>query len=103
MSRQAIETLRDFEFDVADLRSGIEFIKKGKKFLMSPVMNWDSQDNKEKNKQMIEQNKREFYEHLFNDGQSYGIFRMAIHPPHDPYQALDDQIKMIKHLKEKQS
>jgi hypothetical protein len=27
---------------------------------------------------------------------------MAIHPPHDPYEALADQIEMIKYLKEKE-
>jgi hypothetical protein len=28
---------------------------------------------------------------------------MAIHPPHDPDEALADQIKMIEYLKEKES
>ena len=51
----------------------------------------------------INQNKKEFYEHLFNiGGESYGLFRMAIHPPHDPDEALEDQIEMIKYLKEKE-
>jgi hypothetical protein len=27
---------------------------------------------------------------------------MAIHPPYDPYEALADQIEMIKYLKEKE-
>ena len=36
------------------------------------------------------------------DGESYGLFRMAIHPPHDPNEALADQIEMIKFLKEKE-
>jgi hypothetical protein len=30
------------------------------------------------------------------------LFRMAIHPPHDPDNALADQIEMIKFLKEKE-
>jgi len=34
--------------------------------------------------------------------ESYGLFRMAIHPPYDPDGALADQIEMIKHLKEKE-
>ena len=66
-------------------------------------MNWDIQGDKEKNKQTLSQNKKEFYQHLFNiDGQSYGLFRMAIHPPHDPDEALSDQIEMIKYLKERE-
>jgi len=61
------------------------------------------QGDKEKNKQTLAQNKKGFYQHLFNiDGQSYGLFRMAIHPPHDPDEALSDQIEMIKFLKEKE-
>ena len=104
LSRQSIEALKDFEFDIAEARSDLEFIKKGRKYIVSPVMNWDKQGDKEKNKQMLEQNKKEFYTHLFNiGGQSYGLFRMAIHPPHDPDEALADQIKMIKYLKEEES
>ena len=104
MSRQAIEALKDFGFDIAEARSDLEFIRKGKKYIISPVMNWDQQGDKEKNKKTLDQNKKEFYEHLFNiDGESYGLFRMAIHPPYDPDGALADQIEMIKYLKEKES
>ena len=103
LSRQAIEALKDFNFDIAEAMSDLEFIKKGKKYLVSPVMNWDRQGDKEKNKETMVQNKKEFYNHLFNvDGESYGLFRMAIHPPYDPDGALADQIQMIKHLKEKE-
>lgn len=104
LSRQAIEALKVFEFDIAEARSDLEFIKKGRKYIVSSVMNWDKQGDKEKNKQTLEQNKKEFYTHLFNiGGQTYGLFRMAIHPPHDPDEALSDQIKMIEYLKEKES
>jgi hypothetical protein len=67
-------------------------------------MNWDQQGDKEKNKQTLEQNKQMFYNRLFNVGsKTYGLFRIAIHPPHDPDEALVDQLEMIKHLKEKES
>ena len=90
--------------EIAEAESVLEFINKRRKYIVSPVMNWDKQGDKEKNKQMLEQNKKEFYTHLFNiGGQSYGLFRMAIHPPHDPDEALADQIKMIKYLKEEES
>jgi predicted deacetylase len=103
LSRQAIEALKDFEFDIAEAMSDLEFIGKRKKYIISPVMNWDQHGDKEKNKQTLDQNKKEFYEHLFNiDGESYGLFRMAIHPPYDPDGALADQIEMIKYLKEKE-
>jgi predicted deacetylase len=101
LSRQAIEALKDFEFEIAEANSDLEFIKRGKKYIISPVMNWDKQGDKEKNIQSLSLNKKEFYDHLFNiGGESYGLFRMAIHPPHDPDEALADQIEMIKYLME---
>jgi predicted deacetylase len=103
LSRQAIEALKDFEFEIAEANSDLEFIQKAKKYIVSPVMNWDKQGNKDKNKQYLSLNKKEFYNHLFNiDGESYGLFRMAIHPPNDPDDALSDQIEMIKYLIEKE-
>ena len=103
LSRQAILALKDLKFDVAESMSDLEFIQKGKKYLLSPVLNWDKSGDKEKNKETLKQNKTEFYTHLFNiDGESYGLFRMAIHPPHDPDEALADQIEMIKSLQEKE-
>jgi hypothetical protein len=45
-----------------------------------------------------------FYDRLFNvGGDMYGLFRIAIHPPNDPDEALADQIEMIKRLREKES
>jgi hypothetical protein len=38
----------------------LEFIQKGRKYLLHPVMNWDQQGDKEKNKQTLEQNKQMF-------------------------------------------
>ncbi len=58
LSRQAIEALKDFGFEIAEARSVLEFINKRRKYIISPVMNWDKQGDKEKNKQMLEQNKR---------------------------------------------
>jgi predicted deacetylase len=99
LSRETIEALKDLNFEIVESRSSIEFIHSAKKYLLSPVMNWDKYGNKNKNKEMLNENKIEFYKHLFNlDGESYGIFRLAIHPPHDPNEALDDQVKMIEHL-----
>jgi predicted deacetylase len=103
LSRQAIEALKDLNFEIAESRSALEFIQRRKKYLISPVINWDKYGDKEKNKETLNQNKQEFYTHLFNiAGESYGLFRMAIHPPHDPDEALTDQIEMINYLKEKE-
>jgi predicted deacetylase len=104
LSRQCIEALKELNFSMSESMTDIEFIQKGKKYIIHPVMNWDQQGDKEKNKQTLEQNKNMFYNRLFDvDGKTNGLFRMAIHPPHDPDEALADQIEMIKYLKEKES
>ena len=44
-----------------------------------------------------------FYNRLFDvNGKTNGLFRMAIHPPHDPDGALQDQFEMIRYIKEKE-
>jgi predicted deacetylase len=104
LSRQAIEALKELNFSISESMTHIEFIQKGKKYLLHPVMNWDQQGDKEKNKQTLEQNRKMFYDRLFNvGGDMRGLFRIAIHPPNDPDEALADQIEMIKHLRERES
>ena len=104
LSRQAIEALKELDFSVSESMTELDFIQKGKKYLLHPVMNWDQQGDKEKNKQTLKQNKQMFYDRLFNiSGETYGLFRIAIHPPYDPDEALVDQIEMIKHLRDKES
>jgi predicted deacetylase len=104
LSRQAIEALKELNFSISESMTELDFIRKGKKYLLHPVMNWDQKGDKEKNKQTLKPNKQLFYERLFNvGGGSSGLFRIAIHPPYDPDEALVDQIELIKHLKEKES
>jgi predicted deacetylase len=103
LSRQCIEALKELDFNMSESMTDIEFIQKGKKYILHPVMNWDQQGDKEKNKQTLWQNKEMFYNRLFNvDGKTNGLYRMAIHPPHDPDGALQDQVEMIKYIKEKE-
>src|SRR5215213_2620412 len=103
LSRRCIEALKELNFNMSESMTDIEFIQKGKKYILHPVMNWDQQGDKEKNKQMLQQNKEMFYGRLFNvDGNTNGLYRMAIHPPHDPDGALQDQVEMIKYIKEKE-
>jgi len=103
LSRQCIEALKELNFNMSESMTDIEFIQKGKKYILHPVMNWDQQGNKEKNKQTLRQNKEMFYNRLFNvNGKTNGLYRMAIHPPHDPDGALQDQVEMIKYIKEKE-
>ena len=74
MSRQAIQTLKDLKFEVAESMYALELIKKGKKYLLSPVLNWDKSGDKEKNKETLNQNKTEFYTHLFNIGVNHMVY-----------------------------
>jgi predicted deacetylase len=103
LSRQCIEALKELDFNMSESMTDIEFIQKGKKYILHPVMNWDQQGDKEKNKQTLRQNKEMFYNRLFNvNGKTNGLYRMAMHPPHDPDGALQDQVEMIKYIKEKE-
>ena len=103
LSSQCIEALKELNFNISESMTELDFIQVGKKYLVHPVMNCDQQGDKERNKQILEQNKKMFYNRLFNvNGKTNGLFRMAIHPPHDPDEALADQIEMIKYLKEKE-
>jgi predicted deacetylase len=104
LSHQCIEALKELNFNISESMTHIEFIQKGKKYILHPVMNWDQQGDKEKNKQTLEQNRKLFYDRLFDvRSDMHGLFRMAIHPPNDPDEALTDQIEMIKHLMERES
>ena len=103
LSRQCIEALKELNFNISESMTELDFIQVDKKYILHPVMNWDQQGDKEKNKQTLEQNKQMFYNRLFNvNGKTNGLFRMAIHPPYDPDEALADQIEMIKYVKEKE-
>ena len=104
LSRETIKALKNLNFRIVESRSSIEFIQTAKKYLLSPVMNWDKYGDRVKNRETLHENKIEFYKHLFNlDSDSFGIFRLAIHPPHDPNEALEDQMKMIEYLKTNQN
>jgi predicted deacetylase len=104
LSRQAMEALKELNFSISESMTELDLLQKGKKYLLHPVMNWDQKGDKEKNKQALKQNKQMFYDRLFNiSGKTYGLFRIAIHPPYDPDDALADQIEMIKHLRDKES
>jgi len=103
LSRQAIDALKELKFSISESNTEIEFIQKGKKYILHPVLNWDQQGDKEKNKPALKENKEIFYNRLFNvNGNTYGLIRLAIHPPYDPDEALSDQIEMIEYIRDKE-
>ena len=57
LSRQCIEALKELNFSMSESMTDIEFIQEGKKYILHPVMNWDQQGDKVKNKQALQQNK----------------------------------------------
>jgi hypothetical protein len=96
LERQCIEGLKELKFTVSESKTNLEFIQKGKNYLVATVMSWEHQVDKEKNKLTLQQNKEMFYKRLFSAGGTrHGLFRMAIHPPYDPVGALEDQIEMM--------
>jgi predicted deacetylase len=50
LSRQAIEALKELNFNISESMTELDFIQTSKKYLLHPVMNWDQQGDKEKNK-----------------------------------------------------
>jgi len=66
LSRQCIEALKELNFRISESMTDLEFIQKRKKYILHPVMNWDKQGDKEKNRETLEQNKQMFYNRLFN-------------------------------------
>jgi predicted deacetylase len=103
LSRQCVQALKELNFAISESVTNLEFIQKGKNYIIQRVMSWDQQADKEKNKPTLQENKEMFYKRLFDVGhRTYGLFRMAVHPPYDPDGALEDQIEMIKYLKENQ-
>ena len=60
-------------------------------------MSWDISDDSQQNKPAIKQN-QEIYDKIMR-GFKPTIMRIALHPPHDPPEALDQQLEIIQGLK----
>ena len=50
LSRQCIEALKELNFKMSESTTNLEFIQKGKKYILHPVMNWDQKGDKKINK-----------------------------------------------------
>ena len=62
------------------------------------VLNWDISGDAQENKKMIKENQL-VYDKIMR-GFKPNILRIALHPPHDPPEALDQQLEIIKGLRE---
>ena len=79
--------------------SQIELIQKDIAIVTQQAMNWDISGDSQQNKPTIKQN-QQIYEKIMR-GFKPLILRLALHPPHDPPGALDQQLEMIDGLKNK--
>jgi hypothetical protein len=85
-------------FEMAESMDRIDLIQKEIAIVTQQVMNWDVTGDAQQNKQTVKQN-QEIYDRIMR-GFKPNILRIALHPPHDPPEALDQQLEIIRGLKE---
>ena len=98
LNESSIEVLGKLGFSLAEMQE--EFLllshKPFKKIKVPKVLNWDSTGHPEKNIPNIGRCDRRF-KLLYH--QKLEMIRIALHP-RDPYRALEDQLEMIRELKD---
>jgi predicted deacetylase len=99
ISPSTAQALHELDFEVSESMSQIELIQKDIAIVTQQVMNWDVSGDSQQNKPTIKQN-QQIYEKIMR-GFKPSILRIALHPPHDPPGALDQQLEMIEGLKNK--
>jgi predicted deacetylase len=96
ISPSTAEALHDMGFDVSESLDKIDLIQRDIAIVTQQVMNWDISGDSEQNKPAIKQN-QEIYDKIIQ-GFKPTILRIALHPPHDPPEALDQQLEIIQGL-----
>jgi predicted deacetylase len=97
VNRSTLEALFEMGFEVAESMNEIDLIQQQIIITTQQVMNWDMSGNSEQNKQTITQNQA-IYDNIMQ-GFKPTIVRIALHPPHDPSGALEQQLEIIQNLK----
>lgn len=100
LNENSIKDLEKTGFRLAEIQEKFILLNKKefKKITTPKVFNWDSTGQPERNKVNIEKD-RERFDNLLKEEPK--IIRIALHP-RDPQGALDQQIEMINHLKDKE-
>lgn len=100
LNENSIIVLEKTGFRLAEIQEKFILIdeKAFKKITTPKIFNWDSTGKPEKNKVNIEKD-RKIFDNLLKEEPK--IIRIALHP-RDPPGALDQQIEMINHLKDKE-
>lgn len=97
ISPSTLEALCYMGFEVSESMNNIDLIQKHISIVTQEVMNWDISGDSQQNKQTLKQNQA-VYDRIMR-GLKPTILRIALHPPHDPEEALDQQLEIIKGLK----
>jgi predicted deacetylase len=98
ISPSTLEALHDMGFEVSESMDKIDLIQKDISIITEQVMNWDMTGDSQQNKPAIKQNQA-IYDRIMR-GLKPTILRIAIHPPHDPPEALDQQLEIIQGLED---
>ena len=85
------EALHDMGFELSESMDKIDIIQRDIEIVTQQVMNWDTSGDSHQNKPTIKQN-QEMYEKIMR-GFKPTILRIAIHPPHDPPEALINNLR----------
>ena len=98
VSLSTLEALQQMEFELVESMDMFYLVQKEIAVVTQQVMNWDTSGDIQENKKMIKENQL-VYDKLLR-GFKPSILRIALHPPHDPPEALDQQLEIIRGLKD---
>lgn len=98
VSLSTLEALQQMAFKIAESMDKLYLIQKEIVIVTQQVLNWDISGDAQENKKMIKENQL-VYDKIMR-GFKPNILRIALHPPHDPPEALDQQLEIIRGLKE---
>lgn len=98
VSLSTLEALQQMEFEIVESMGELYLIQNKVVIATQQVLNWDISGDAQENKKMIKENQL-VYDKIMR-GFKPNILRIALHPPHDPPEALDQQLEIIKGLRE---
>ena len=98
VSLSTLEALQQMKFELVESMDKIYLVKKEIAIITQQVMNWDISGDIYENKKMVKENQL-VYDKIMR-GFKPNLLRLALHPPHDPPEALGQQLEMIKGFKE---
>jgi predicted deacetylase len=98
VSLSTLEALQQTEFEIVESMDNFYLIQNEVIIVTQQVLNWDISGSAQENKRMIKENQL-VYDKIMR-GFKPNILRLALHPPHDPPEALDQQLEIIRGLEE---